>query len=237
MASTGSVTGWLLSFPVEESAESRLEEGGNEDVMILPSSAPPCWTLTLGRRGGVGAGGLWVKSPRAELAHPPFLLGGQRAGPGGLHGANPPCAQAVEGGEAGASQEPPPRPSPPGGRCPVLPQPPACCLRGAGPVPPGRVPSGSFPLPSHPLVQRLRAEGSHMVLCGTRSPGYSLFPGRCRLGSPVSWPPLPPHCLLPHSRPERRLWGPGSPSRGALPSQDEQGSLLGSATHTLRENC
>jgi hypothetical protein len=37
---------------------------------------------------------------------------------------------------------------------------------GAGPMPSRSVPSGSFPHPSHPLVQRLHAEGSHMVLCG-----------------------------------------------------------------------
>lgn len=68
VTSTGYVTGLLLSFPIEETAKSRLEVGGNEGVMISPSSSPPFWILTLRRREVCG---LWVnKSPRAALAHP-----------------------------------------------------------------------------------------------------------------------------------------------------------------------
>lgn len=57
VASTGCMTGLLLSFPVEETAKSQLEVGGNEEVIISPSSSPPFWTLTLGRWEVCG---LWV---------------------------------------------------------------------------------------------------------------------------------------------------------------------------------
>lgn len=121
VTSTGYLTGMLLAFPIEETAKSLLEVGGNEYVIISPSSSLPFWILTLGRREVCR---LWANKPQ-DRACPPFLLGGQRAGPGvpwrvGLGNTNSPCAQAVEGGEAGASQELPPPPPPTGGRCPVL---------------------------------------------------------------------------------------------------------------------
>lgn len=116
------------------------------------------------------------------------------------------------------------RTHPPGGRCPSSPPAASLLSEGGRASAPGRVPSGSFPLPSHSLVQRLHAEGSHMVLCGTHSPGYSIFPGRRRAWLP-SQLASPPRCLLPpQPAPESgRLWGPSSPSRGALPSQGERG--------------
>lgn len=101
-------------------------------------------------------------------------------------------------------------------------RPPACCLRGVGPVPSRSVPpSGSFSAPSHPLVQRPHTEGSHMALCGHIFPGTVSSWCKCGTQCPRVSCLSPP---LPHSSlGEKQVVGGTSPqNRGALWSQGER---------------
>lgn len=119
---------------------------------------------------------------------------------------NPSCAQALEEGEVGASKGA----SQWGKGAPILPKLPACCLRWAGPVPPGSVPSGSFPAPLPPhLSKGSMQKGAIWSFVDTFSlvqylPGVNVGPG-----SPESAVPPLPRCLIPPTANpwSRRLWG------------------------------
>lgn len=92
---------------------------------------------------------------------------------------------------------------------PILPKLPACCLRWAGPVPPGSVPSGSFPAPLPPhLSKGSMQKGAIWSFVDTFSlvqylPGVNAGPG-----SPESAVPPAPAASSPTANPwSRRLWG------------------------------
>lgn len=175
--------------------------------------------------------GLTSPPPRAELAHPPFLLGGS------VRGQEESMAQTLpvlrlwrEGRQEHRRNSALPIPT--RGKMPC--SPPAASLLSEG----GRASApwkGAFwqlpaPLPPPCPKAPCRRE-PYGPLWNTLSRVQSL-PGEMQARLPSQLASPPSRCLLPRSRPERgRLWGPGSPS------QDEQGSLLGSTTHTLRENC
>lgn len=110
---------------------------------------------------------------------------------------------------AGASQELSQR----GKSAPILPKLPACCLKWAGPVPLEVCLLAASPPPSHPLVQRLNAEGSHMVLCGHIFPSTVSSWCECRAWLPsVSCPSPPP--LPPPPQPAQKVAGCGGQAHG-----------------------
>lgn len=171
---------------------------------------------------------------RRQKTRLPSLPGGACIG-GSKPGAGlPACALPVQNITGAPAQ--PAR----GKRRPFLLWPPACCLGWAGPVPLEVCLLAASPAPFHPLVHRLSAEGSHMVLCGRVSlvqylPGVNAEPAPC-VSCPS--PPPPPHPPQPAQREWQVVGGrthgeSGEPCRVGVSEE----SFSNTHPHTHTENC
>lgn len=120
---------------------------------------------------------------------------------------------------------------------PILPKLPAFCLRWAGPVPPGSVPSGSFPAPLPPhLSKGSMQKGAIWSFVDTFSPVQYLPGVNAGPGSPESAVPPLPRGLIP-PLPTHGVTGCGG-KLTKLGSPAESGrvrSLLVTPTHILAQ--
>lgn len=122
----------------------------------------------------------------------PLLPGESGMGPGARSGPTHRTRQ-----KPSASVRPPRRAGrsitgtrPTGTRRPTLPRLPACCLRWAGPAPPGSVPSGSFPAPLPPPCPKAPCRREPYGPLWTRFPQYSMVRA-CMRGLAPQRPPPP----------------------------------------------
>lgn len=165
--------GLLLTFPVEGSPKSWLQVSENKGA--LPHPHPPSSPISPAAWGSAAPGEEALR--RRENSSPVLprgsVAGGSVPRPSPLKPTSPRAAQEPSREE----------------KAPSLPKAASLLSAVGGAGAPRSVPSGSFP---RPLVQRLNAEGSHMVLCGHIFPSTASSRGECRAPRPVSaGPPLP----------------------------------------------